>query len=270
MENTSLQVKGIESLKNKSLIGQLKVMQDSKLEYTKSNWKLASAMWNVVQGELFKDDFKSLTEFYKFVGMSKSNATELVKAYGFMNKHMLIPTNKQGKPAFAEISGTVGVAYELSKLSEEDYKSFEKWFISGHADDTIWNYSKPDVVELIKEWRNSLLTDKEKAEAEKAEAEAEANKPSRYTIKDKETAEAAIKEISEKYGLSTRIIKNATDALTAIVDMVIQYGITVQDIEYEVAKRAMPLPTKEEPPKKEEKPAKGNKKENNKKEGEQA
>ena len=229
-----LTIQNSNQLTNKALKANVDIIADTvNLEFTKSNWKIAKAIYAITTNELYKDDFGSATKFYKWLGMSPSNATEYKQAYSFMVKHDLIPVNKKGEPVYKDIIGTVGVANELNKL--EDFDGFEKWFIEkvGKGDHSIMEYTKPEVVSMIKEWKQSLLGET----AEETTEETTDNKvePLKVgTIKTAEDAQKAINDLATHFGIHAEVIKDKETAMTAILRLMTIYGITVQDISAEI------------------------------------
>lgn len=176
----------INGLANKELKKEVTNYVTAGASINNSRWLMAEAIYNVVSNELFDEDFETDTEFYNFVNIKKSNASQLVNAVRFMKK--------QGLDYNAY---TVGKAYALSTLTDEE---FEEFMIYCNEND-ICTHSMTDkaLVELIKEWKMSQLEEIEEVaeEQESAEEEQEIEE-----LDEKASMIAQIKETMERYNIT--------------------------------------------------------------------
>lgn len=109
----------IATLKNTALRKSLSTMLIASNSGRNALWKFAKAVAEIITKESFKDDFDSQADFVRYVSLSKTTITTYVKAVEFIGK-------KEVKDYFQNDveSLTVGKAYLLSVLSEEELKDF--------------------------------------------------------------------------------------------------------------------------------------------------
>lgn len=165
-----LTMDSINALESKELKQELKTYLKAGEGISKSRWEMARAIYNVVNGELFDDDFENDGEFYNYIGLKKSNASQLVNAVRCAEQHNL---------ETSLIS--VGKAYALSTLTDEEFDDFEAYLGEQEIDITV--LSDKALVQLIKEWRVSQLTVIEEEVEESAEPLEEVEEP----VEDKES-----------------------------------------------------------------------------------
>ena len=168
-------------------------------EGTKAVWKVAVSLTNIVNRELWKDDFESLRKLYDFLGFDAGTATQYTKAVDFMKKHGFVDTNKDGSLKVDTFKASQGVAYQLAKL--DDFEEFERWFVANHADESVLQYSVKGIRALIKEyseWKNPTKETKETEETEETEKPSEANNG----IASKEDAILAIKSLMDMWEIT--------------------------------------------------------------------
>lgn len=125
-----------------------------------SRWIMATAIYNIVKSELFDEDFDTDTQFYEFINIKKSNASQLVNATDFMIREGL---------DFNLYS--VGKAYALSTLSIDEYIDFMIYV--NERDISISSMSDKALINLIKEWKASQIEDVVEEQEEEEEQEQE-------------------------------------------------------------------------------------------------
>ena len=76
-----LRIVEVSSLSNKMLVKSLSNVNKAILTGYKSGWTIAKEMNNIVNGETFKDDFKSAKDFADFIGVSKSTVSKMARVY---------------------------------------------------------------------------------------------------------------------------------------------------------------------------------------------
>lgn len=196
------------SLTNKALTKEVNVMAEALATGNKSAWEFAEAYANIVNRDLWKDDFKTLTNLCEYVGISKGRGTQFVKALAFMKKHKFVETNKDGSVKCETFKCSVDVAYNLQGI--EDFNEFTEWFLANHDGEKITEYSVRGVKELIKDyedWKNPKPEEPEEPETEEPETE------------EPETAS------EENNGIATK-----EDAIKAIHTLMETWKITLEEI----------------------------------------
>lgn len=193
------------ALSSKALTKEVATMSKAFAEGTKAVWKVAVSLTNIVNRELWKDDFESLRKLYDFLGFDAGTATQYTKAVDFMKKHGFVETNKDGSLKVDTFKASQGVAYQLAKL--ENYDEFEKWFIENHSDESVLQYSVKGIRTLIKEyneWKNPTKETKETEDTKETKETKEAEKPSEENngIASKEDAIVAIKSLMEMWEIT--------------------------------------------------------------------
>lgn len=124
-----------------------------------ARWKMARAIHNIVISNLFIEDFDTISEFGEFIGLKKSNISQLVSACQLIDMM-----------SFNQDEWTVGKAYTLSTLSFEEREEFLVWSKLQGIDLPLM--SDKALINLIKEWRASIEEfETEEAETEEAETE---------------------------------------------------------------------------------------------------
>lgn len=202
------------ALSSKALTKEVATMSKAFAEGTKAVWKVAVSLTNIVNRELWKDDFESLRKLYDFLGFDAGTATQYTKAVDFMKKHGFVDTNKDGSLKVDTFKASQGVAYQLAKL--DDFEEFEKWFVANHADESVLQYSVKGIRALIKEyneWKN----------------------PTKETKETKETEET---EETEKPSEANNGIASKEDAIIAIKSLMDMWEITIEDLTKQEAKEA--------------------------------
>lgn len=108
-------------LKNKELVRELKAIEKLELSSRANQWKEAEHFSNIVNDELFNDDFNSLTEFANCIGKSKQQMSQLVKAVAYAEECMIDKS-----------IWSISKVYILSNISNVD--DFMKWLKENHKE----------------------------------------------------------------------------------------------------------------------------------------
>ena len=103
---------------------------------SKSRWKCARTISNIVNGEYFADDFKSKRDFYAFIGLKESNGSQLIAAQSLNEEYELNDILSVGK------------CYAISTLGGDAGE-----FIKTYTLDELMSMSDKAVVNAVKEWR---------------------------------------------------------------------------------------------------------------------
>lgn len=199
MNGTGLTVASVTTLASKELTVELFNIMNAINEGNKSAWEIARAYKRIIDDELFDEDFENVQEFALYVGISKSTISQYIKAIEFVEKH-----------EFGFDMFTVGSAYLLSTLTDEEFIDFVKWAEEQEIDLTTMSlkalrnlikeyYSKDDVEEDIIEDSN----DSDEVVEE-------------LTVSDKDSAIALIKSFMDEYNIT-------------IEDLLEAQGITTED-----------------------------------------
>ena len=133
-------------LKNKDLVRELKAIEKLELSSRANQWKEAEHFSNIVNDELFNDDFNSLTEFANCIGKSKQQMSQLVKAVVYAEECMIDKS-----------MWSISKVYILSNITNVD--DFMKWVSENHKELNIENkddlrfYGDNFLKKLIKEYK---------------------------------------------------------------------------------------------------------------------
>lgn len=139
MTGTALTVAGVTGLQCKELTVELFNIMNAINEGNKSAWSVARAYAQIVKEELFDEDFETIQDFADFVGVSKATISQYTNAVRFMEAHEI---------EFDVF--TVGSAYQLSKLTDEEFNDFIKWAEAQGID--VSALSVKALANLIKEY----------------------------------------------------------------------------------------------------------------------
>lgn len=133
-------------LKNKELVRELKAIEKLETSTRANQWKEAEHFSNIVNDELFNDDFNSLTEFANCIGKSKQQMSQLVKAVAYAEECMIDKS-----------MWSISKVYILSNINNVD--DFMKWLKENHKELNIENkedlrfYGDNYLKTLLKEYK---------------------------------------------------------------------------------------------------------------------
>lgn len=137
--------KSINALSNGELKQELTAMMRALETGRKSTWEYADSVYNIVKGEYFKDDFKSLKEFAEYVNLSKASISQYVGAVetkAFLAQFKDIKNIDEITITKAYLLGTLGDMLEIfmkEKSISVLIKSTDKYFKEVLAE---WKKSK--------------------------------------------------------------------------------------------------------------------------------
>lgn len=191
MNGTGLTVANVTTLASKELTVELFNIMNAINEGNKSAWDIARAYKRIIDDELFDEDFENVQEFALYVGVSKSTISQYIKAVEFVEKH-----------EFGFDMFTVGSAYLLSTLTDEEFIDFVKWAEEQEIDLTTMSVkalrnlikeydSKDDVEEDVIE---DSTDNEDSSESEDVEEE--------ITVDGRESAISLIKSLMEEYNIT--------------------------------------------------------------------
>lgn len=192
MNGTGLTVANVTTLASKELTVELFNIMNAINEGNKSAWDIARAYKRIIDDELFDEDFENVQEFALYVGVSKSTISQYIKAVEFVEKH-----------EFGFDMFTVGSAYLLSTLTDEEFIDFVKWAEEQEID--LTTMSVKALRNLIKEYDNKDEVENEVEDdiIEDSEDSSESNEDSdEITVDDRESAIALIKSLMDEYNIS--------------------------------------------------------------------
>lgn len=196
MNGTGLTVASVTTLASKELTVELFNIMNAINEGNKSAWDIARAYKRIIDDELFDEDFENVQDFALYVGVSKSTISQYIKAVEFVEKH-----------EFGFDMFTVGSAYLLSTLTDEEFIDFLKWAEEQNIDLTTMSVkalrnlikeydSKDDVEEDIIE----DSTDNEDSSESDEDVEVET------TVDNRESAISLIKTLMDVYNITVEEI----------------------------------------------------------------
>ena len=191
MNGTGLTVANVTTLASKELTVELFNIMNAINEGNKSAWEVARAYKRIIDDELFDEDFENVQEFALYVGVSKSTISQYIKAVEFVEKH-----------EFGFDMFTVGSAYLLSTLTDEEFIDFVKWAEEQEID--LTTMSVKALRNLIKEYDNKDEVPEELIEdSTDNEDSSETDEDSEEIIVEgRESAIALIKSLMEEYNIT--------------------------------------------------------------------
>ena len=191
MNGTGLTVANVTTLASKELTVELFNIMNAINEGNKSAWEVARAYKRIIDDELFDEDFENVQEFALYVGVSKSTISQYIKAVEFVEKH-----------EFEFDMFTVGSAYLLSTLTDEEFIDFVKWAEEQEID--LTTMSVKALRNLIKEYDSKDNVEEDVIEdSTDNEDSSETDEDSdEITIDGRESAIALIKSLMEDYNIT--------------------------------------------------------------------
>lgn len=164
------------ALTNADLSKELTTMVDAMQSLKSNTWKYAQAVTNIVNHELYKDDFKTRKAFTDSIGLKESLCSKYVKACDFrhVSVHTYIMNLKLDNPNINEdevINGfSVNKCYYLQVLVENNLFVEFLDFIGEDAE-KLHLISERKLEELLKAFKNK---DKEEEQQEPSDVVEEA------------------------------------------------------------------------------------------------
>lgn len=152
--------KSINALSNGELKTALTTMMKALESGRKSTWDYADSIYNIVKGEYFKDDFKSLKEFAEYINLSKASISQYmgaVETKAFLAQFKDIKNLDEITVTKAYLLGTLGDMLEIfmkEKSISVLIKSTDKYF-----------------KEVLAEWKKSKEPEEEDATVVDSEPE---------------------------------------------------------------------------------------------------
>ena len=190
MNGTGLTVANVTTLANKELTVELFNIMNAINEGNKSAWDIARAYKRIIDDELFDEDFENVQEFALYVGVSKSTISQYIKAVDFIDKH-----------EFDYSMFTVGSAYLLSTLTDEEFIDFVKWVEEQNID--ITSMSVKALRNLIKEYDSKDEVEEDVIEDSVDDSnESDEDVEEEITVSDRDGAIALIKSLMEEYSIT--------------------------------------------------------------------
>ena len=191
MNGNALTVASVTTLSSKELTVELFNIMNAINEGNKSAWEVARAYKRIIDDELFDEDFENVQEFALYVGVSKSTITQYIKAVEFVEKH-----------EFGFDMFTVGSAYLLSTLTDEEFIDFIKWAEEQEID--LTTMSVKALRNLIKEYDSKDNVEEDIIEdSTDNEDSSESDEDSEeITVDGRESAIAIIKSLMEEYNIT--------------------------------------------------------------------
>lgn len=190
MNGTSLTVANVTTLSSKELTVELFNIMNAINEGNKSAWDIARAYKRIIDDELFDEDFENVQEFALYVGVSKSTISQYIKAVEFVEKH-----------EFGFDMFTVGSAYLLSTLTDEEFIDFVKWAEEQEID--LTTMSVKALRNLIKEYDSKDDVEEDVIEDSTDDSnESDEDVEEEGGFESRESALIIIKELMEKYNIT--------------------------------------------------------------------
>ena len=191
MNGTGLTVASVTTLASKELTVELFNIMNAINEGNKSAWDIARAYKRIIDDELFDEDFENVQEFALYVGVSKSTISQYIKAVEFVEKH-----------EFGFDMFTVGSAYLLSTLTDEEFVDFVKWAEEQEID--LTTMSVKALRNLIKEYdskddvEDDVIEDSTDDDFDESDEDVEED----VTVTDRDDVIALIKSLMKEYNIT--------------------------------------------------------------------
>lgn len=197
MNGTGLTVASVTTLASKELTVELFNIMNAINEGNKSAWEVARTYKKIIDDELFDEDFENVQEFALYVGVSKSTISQYIKAVEFVEKH-----------EFGFDMFTVGSAYLLSTLTDEEFIDFVKWAEEQNIDFTTMSVKA--LRNLIKEYESKDDVEEDVIEDSTDDSnESDEDVEEEVTVDGRESAIAIIKSLMEDYNITIEDIMEA-------------------------------------------------------------
>ena len=188
MNGNALTVASVTTLSSKELTVELFNIMNAINEGNKSAWEVARAYKRIIDDELFDEDFENIQEFALYVGVSKSTISQYIKAVEFVEKH-----------EFGFDMFTVGSAYLLSTLTDEEFIDFVKWAEEQEID--LTTMSVKALRNLIKEYDSKDDVEEDVIE-DSTDNEDSNESDEEITISAREAVISRIKELMDEYNIT--------------------------------------------------------------------
>lgn len=191
MNGNALTVASVTTLASKELTVELFNIMNAINEGNKSAWEVARAYKRIIDDELFDEDFENVQEFALYVGVSKSTISQYIKAVEFVEKH-----------EFGFDMFTVGSAYLLSTLTDEEFIDFVKWAEEQNID--LTTMSVKALRNLIKEYESKddveedVIEDSTDDDFDESDEDVEEE----VTVTDRDDVIALIKSLMKEYNIT--------------------------------------------------------------------
>ena len=197
MNGTGLTVANVTTLASKELTVELFNIMNAINEGNKSAWEVAKAYKRIIDDELFDEDFENIQEFALYVGVSKSTISQYIKAVEFVEKH-----------EFGFDMFTVGSAYLLSTLTDEEFIDFVKWAEEQEID--LTTMSVKALRNLIKEYdsRDDVEEDVIEDSTDNSNKSDE-DVVEELTVSDRDSAMTLILSLMEEYNITVEELLEA-------------------------------------------------------------
>lgn len=190
----------ISSLVNKDLRKNVTAMVQASNGLSKSMWKYAIAVHNIIEGELFKDDFKTQKAFAKAMDTNESTLSKFHSAVECV-------TNDLHNYGYSMENISYSNAYLLSTIENLDE------FMGIYHETDFSKIGKNQLEKLISAYKHP---EKEVVEVEPKEAETEA-----------EAEEVEVEEVEAKKG---NIIANISKGILTFTYRAKRYSVPMKDL----------------------------------------
>ena len=138
----------------------LERLESARVDGMLAGWKACEAMYNIVNGKLFQEKFKTKENFAESLGFSKSVPTKMVKAWEFKNSH-------------EDLKKLTAVGYEkvynLSNIPKEDYESVKNFCIL-KTGKCIWELGDNAFRKVYSEYKESKNIDSKEQDSKEQDS----------------------------------------------------------------------------------------------------
>lgn len=204
MEELILRDEAINSLQNSKLKVKIKGIITASRNAESNNWLMVTRLADIVNDELYVEDFGTYNELAKFMGMSGTYIRRMVKAHSLHENEL-----------FKNM--TVSKVCEFVALSDAQLEAVVALLIERYGTlDSVTVKAIRDAINAIKK----LEKEDEEAEAETEEAEAETEEAEAGT--EEAEAETEKKEILFTPSQVTKILINLGHSMDTVTDIMVR------------------------------------------------
>ena len=170
-ELTKLQVVVVNGIvvetENSKFADNLYQLEQARIDGMSAGWRACEAMYNIVNGELFKEQFGTKDKFADTLGFSKGVITKMVKAWKYKTSNEDI-----------KAIDTIGYekVYNLSNIPEDDYEPL-KDFCLLKTGKMPWELGDNAFRKVYAEYKDSKNTDSKEQDSKEKDSKEQDSKP---------------------------------------------------------------------------------------------
>lgn len=106
---------------NRAFADNLDMLEIARTEGMQAGWKACNAVYNIMEGNLYSEDFKTQDKLAEVIGISKAVISKMIKAWKF--KQLDADLKDNNKIGYEKV-------YNLSCIPSEEYEEFKDYVYS--------------------------------------------------------------------------------------------------------------------------------------------